>query len=133
MVFAGINYLAVVVAAVAGFFASAVWYGALGKQWMAALGKTRQEMKPAPGPFIIAALAQIVMAYVLAGAIGHLGEVNWRTGAISGAILWAGFVITTLAVNYAFQGARGALVLIDGVHWLIVLVLMGLIIGAIGV
>lgn len=133
MNFAGINYLAVLVAAVAGFFAGALWYGALGRQWRMALGKTREEMKPTPGPFIITALALFVMAHVLAGALGHLGEISWRTGAISGAILWVGFVITTLAVNYAFQGAKPMLILLDGAHWLIVLVLMGIIIGAIGV
>ena len=132
MSFAGINYVAVVVAAVAGFFAGALWYGALGRHWAAALGKSRDELKPTPGPFITSAVALLVMAYVLAGTIGHLGAVTWSNGAIVGAMLWAGFVITSLAVNYAFQGARRVLVLIDGGHWLIVLVLMGLIIGTIG-
>jgi len=133
MDFAGMNHAAVVVAAIVGFLAGAVWYGLLGRYWLAALGKSKDEMKPAPGPFITAAVALLVMAYVLAGAIGHLGEVDIRTGIISGAILWAGFAATTMAVNNAFQGARLSLTLIDAGHWLLVLLLMGGVIGAFGV
>ena len=133
MVFAGMNYAAIVVAAIVGFLAGGLWYGALGKHWLAALGKSKDEMKPRPGPFITAAVALIVMAYVLAGTIGHLGEVDLRTGIISGAIVWAGFIATTVAVNNAFQGARLALTLIDAGHWLVVLLAMGAVIGAFGV
>lgn len=133
MAFAGMNHAAIVVAAITGFLAGAVWYGLLGKQWMAALGKSKDEMKPSPGPFVTAGIALLLMAYVLAGTIGHLGEVDLRTGVISGAILWAGFVATTIAVNNAFQGARLSLSLIDAGHWLVVLLLMGGVIGAFGV
>jgi len=133
MNFAGMNYAAVVVAAIVGFLAGAIWYGLLGKQWLAALGKTKDEIKPTPGPFITAAVAILVMAYVLAGAIGHLGEVTLRNGVISGAILWVGFVATTVAVNNAFRGAKVSLTLIDAGHWLVVLLLMGGVIGAFGV
>lgn len=133
MDFAGMNYAAVAAAGIVGFLAGAVWYGALGKHWLAALGRSKDEMKPSPGPFITAAVALLVMAYVLAGSIGHLGEVSLRTGIISGAILWAGFVATTIAVNNAFQGAKLSLSLIDAGHWLLVLLAMGAVIGAFGV
>ena len=133
MVFAGMNYAAVVVAAIVGFLAGAVWYGLLGKYWLAALGRSKDQMKPTPGPFVTAAVALLVMAYVLAGTIGHLGEVTMRSGVITGAILWAGFAATTMAVNNAFQGAKPALTVIDAGHWLVVLVLMGGVIGAFGV
>ena len=75
------------------------------------------------------------MAWVLAGVIGHLGaeEVTVRNGVISAAFIWLGFVITTLAVNHAFQGSKRTLTLIDGGHWLGVLLLQGAIIGLVGV
>jgi hypothetical protein len=75
------------------------------------------------------------MAWVLAGVIGHLGpgEVTLRNGIISAAFVWLGFVITTLTVNNAFQRARWALTLIDGGHWLGVLLLQGAVIGLMGV
>ena len=73
------------------------------------------------------------MAWMLAGVLVHLERggipLTARNGAIAAAFLWFGFVITTMVVNYAFHGAKHALTLIDGVHWLCVLLLQGLVIG----
>ena len=55
-----------------------------------------------------------------------------RNGIISGAFCWLGFVITTILVNNSFAHRDRRLLLIDGGHWLLVLVLMGAIIGAMG-
>jgi hypothetical protein len=141
MAFAGINYIAVLVAAVAGWIAGAAWYMALAKPWMAATGITQEqieESKQRPGaslPFVFAFAANVIMAWVLAGVIGHLGpgQVTIRNGVISGAFLWLGFVITTMVVNNSFAMRSRMLLLIDGGYWLVVLMLMGAIIGAIGV
>jgi len=133
MRFAGINYLAVVVAALVGFAAGGVWYRVFGTVWMAALGRRPEDIKPTPGPFIVAFLAQLVMAYVLAGLIGHLGgAVNVQNSIVSAAFIWLGFVATTIAVNDSFQGAKPSLTLIDAGHWLVVLALMGFVIGLFG-
>ena len=79
MTFAGINFLAVLVAAVAAWLASAVWYMSLGQIYQAALGKTpeqcKEEMKK-PGaflPFLYAFIGNLVIAWMLAGVLGHLG------------------------------------------------------------
>jgi uncharacterized protein DUF1761 len=139
MAFAGVNYLAIVIAAVVAWLAGAGWYMALGKSWMAALGTTPEKMQAAksrPGaflPFISAFVAELVMAWVLAGVIGHLGPVTLRSGVISAAFCWLGFVITTMVVNNGFAMRDWRLLLIDGGHWLLVLLLMGAIIGAMGV
>jgi len=139
MDFAGLNYLAVVVAAVASFVFGAVWYGSLGKPWMDAVGKTEEEIKssgqPLPVLMAITIVAQLVMAWVLAGLIGHLGKghVTILNGLTSGAFVWLGFVATTLIVNHGYQGARWKLTLIDGGHWLIVLMIQGAVIGYLGV
>lgn len=139
MQFAGLSYFAIVLAAVVSFMFGWLWYGVLfSKQWMAAVGKTEEDLKrqgPSPAPFVIAFIAQLVMAWVLAGVIGHLGpgEVTFKNAIIAAALIWAGFVITTLAVNHAFQGAKRALTLIDGGHWLGVLLLQGAVIGLVGV
>jgi len=133
MEFAGINYLAIAVAAVAGFMIGGVWYGVLGNAWAVAQGKTKEDFKPQPKPFIIAIISQLVMAFVLSGVIGHVGEPTLFRGVISGLLIWAGFVATSLATNHAFQQARLSLTLIDAGHWLAVLLVMGAIIGAFGV
>jgi uncharacterized protein DUF1761 len=139
MSFAGVNYLAIVVAAVVAWLAGAGWYTSLGKVWTAAIGMTPEQMQQAksrPGahlPFLYTFVAQLVMAWVLAGVLGHIGALTLRAGVISGAFCWLGFVITTLVVSYTFAMRDWRLLLIDGGYWLLVLVLMGGIIGAWGV
>lgn len=141
MAFAGLNYLAVVIAAVAAWLAGAAWYTSLGRIWAAAQGITVDEMRARrkqPGaflPFVYTFVAELIMAWVLAGVLGHLGpgQVTLGNGIISGAFIWFGFVITTLVVNNSFAGRNPRLILIDGGYWLLVLVLIGAIIGAMGV
>jgi Protein of unknown function (DUF1761) len=139
MTFAGMNYLAIVIAAIVAWLAGAGWYIAFGKTWMSAVGITPEKMAEArnqPGaflPMIYAFVAELVMAWVLAGVLGHLGPLTLRSGVISAAFCWLGFVITTLIVNNSFSQRDWRLVGIDGGHWLVVLLLMGAIIGAMGV
>ena len=139
MAFAGINHLAVLIATVAGFAFGAAYYMSLSKPWLAAMGKTKEELsasgKRSPVPFIVSIVALAIMAWVLAGGIGHLGpgQVTLKNGIISGLFMWLGFVITTLAVNYSFGQRKVMLTVIDGIHWLGVLVIQGAIIGAMGV
>ena len=137
MSFSGINYVAVISATLAGFGLGAVWYCVLCRAWLHAIGKTEDELKKDPGsakalPFIVALVALFVMALMLAGLMGHLGDVTVKGGVISGFFVWLGFVITTMGVNHAFGGAKPILTLIDGGHWLAVLLVMGAVIGAFG-
>jgi hypothetical protein len=131
MTFAGINYLAVLSAAVAAWVLGAVWYMALATPWIAAVGITREKIA-ASLPFVFALAACVIMAWVLAGIVGHLGQVTLRNGVISGLFCWVGFVITTMLVNNSFAMRSRMLLLIDGGYWLVALALMGAIIGAIG-
>jgi hypothetical protein len=112
MTFAGINYLAIIIAAVTGWLAGAAYYGVLAKPWVAAQGKTMEAFKAEQAakkgtihawlPFALAFLAELAMAYVLAGMVGHLGSVSIRSAVISGLFVWAGFILTTQLVNNAF-------------------------------
>ena len=133
MAFAGMNYLAILIAAVAGFAWGAAYYMTLAKQWLAAVGGTQPNRSPTP--FVITFIALLIMGFVLAGSIGHLGpgNVTVANGIISGLILWAGFVATTIFVNNAYPGRKYMLSVIDSIHWLGVLVIQGAIIGGMGV
>lgn len=135
MDFAGINYLAVVVAAVAAFVFGAVYYGSLGKPWMKAARIDPAEAKMSPMLFIVSFVSELIMAWVLAGVIGHLGsgQVTVGNAVISAGFLWLGLVATTLAVNHRYQSFGWDLTIIDGLHWLGVLVIMGVVIGYMGV
>lgn len=139
MNFAGLNTVAILIATAASFLFGGVWYGLFSKQWMAAANVdfetlTKNSKSPALTPYLIAFAALLVMAVMLAGVIGHLGpgSVTLGNGLISGALIWLGFVATSLAVNHAFQGAKPTLTLIDGGHWLGVLLIQGAIIGWLG-
>jgi hypothetical protein len=136
MQFAGMNYLAIVVAAIAAYIFSAIYYTALSKPWMKAADiKKNRKMETPWLPFVIAAVADLVMAWMLAGVVGHLGpgQVNVKNAVLSGAFIWFGFVLTTVAVNYAFAGRKPLLTVIDTAQWLGALLLMGAIIGLFGV
>jgi len=137
MDFAGMNLLAVVTAAVVSFMFGWVWYAMLfGDTWLAAIGKRREEVQadgPSPAPFIVSFVGLLIMACVLAGVLRHTGlGFSLAGGLITGAFMWLGFVITTITVNNAFRGAKGVLTLIDGGHWLGVLLLQGAVIGWFG-
>ncbi len=131
MSFAGISYLAVIVAAVAGYVFGSVWYMVLADRWLVAAGFS-EPPKPAPAPFAIAFLAQLVIAYFLAGLIAHLGEVTLLRGVITAFFVWLPFVMGTMVVNHRFQGSSWSLTMIDGGHWLGVFLLMGIVIGLFG-
>lgn len=135
MDFAGTNYLAIVIAAVAAFAFGAVYYGALGTPWMKAARIDPASVKMTAGPFVTSFICELIMAWVLAGVIGHLGtgQVTLWNGVVSGFFIWAGFIATTIAVNQRYQGFGWDLTLIDAGHWLGVAVIMGAVIGWFGV
>ena len=127
-----VNYLAVVSAAVAGFLVGWGWYMLFGKVWKEALGRQEGDCKPTPLPFILAGLGSLLMAWMLAGLMGHLGNVTVRGGLIAAFFVWAGFVLTTTVVNQQFQGTKPVVTIIDAGHWLVALLVMGAIIGTFG-
>ena len=134
-----INYVAIFAAAVASWLAGAVWYGVLGKQWLAALGWTEADMtgpdgkrRMPVGPMVLSFVAALVMAFMLSGLMGHVGPISVRSGIVSGALVWLGFVITTTAVNNAFQKRKPMLTVIDSGHWLLALIVQGAVLGVLG-
>jgi hypothetical protein len=135
MDFAAVNWIAVVVAAVASMALGFVWYMALANQWMAALGKTREQisMGSSATPFIISFVMQLVMAYFLALFMPKLlGSVSVANGLLAGFLLWLGFVITTMITNHRYQGSKWSLTVIDGGYFLGVLLVQGVVIGLFG-
>ncbi|EAV42728.1 DUF1761 domain-containing protein [Roseibium aggregatum] len=129
MMFDGINLIAVAAAAIVSFLFGALWYGILGKAWMNAAGLTREQTRPKPVVFATAFFCQIIMAFVFAGVIYHSGGADIRNGIISALMIWVGIVMTTQIVNHRFQGLSWNLTLIDGGHWLGVLLVQGIVIG----
>lgn len=141
MTFLTVNYLGIASAAVLAWLFGAVYYTALGKHWIAALGKTIEQCKAEQAgksgvakfaPFIISFVAELIMGWVLYGIFTHIGIFSLRGGVISGVLCWFGFVLTTVVVNNAYAGRRPMLTLIDTGHWLGALVLIGGVVGWFG-
>jgi uncharacterized protein DUF1761 len=132
------NMTAILLAAAAAWIFGAVYYGILGRAWLAAQDETPETMKAKnagkstaakAAPFVISLIAEIVMAGALAGILFHSGMQTVRAGIISGALCWLGFVLTTIVVNNAYPGRKFLLSVIDAGHWLGVLMIIGAIVG----
>ena len=126
----GISYTAVLVATIASFIFGGLWYGLFARRWMRAAhadGGAPPRSGLTPMQFVIIFVAQLVMAWMLAGILLHITRggipLGMRTGLISAVLIWIGFVMTSLAASHALQGARFTLTLIDGGHWLGVLLI----------
>jgi hypothetical protein len=135
MNFAGVNYLAIIVAAVAAFAFGAAWYSALSKPWIRATRIDPATVKMSAVPFVTSFVCELIMAWVMAGVIGHLGpgQVTLWNGVVSGFFLWLGFLATVTAVNQRYEGFGWDLTFIDAGHWLGVALIMGAVIGWLGV
>lgn len=127
------SYLAILLAAVASFMFGWLWYGSLGKQWMAAQGKTEADIKnggrPLPLLLVISFVTALVMAYVLATIIGMSADRSVGAALRIASMIWLGFVATTMISNHGYQNAKWSLTAIDSGHWLGVLLLQGLILS----
>lgn len=134
MDFSAVNWIAVVVAAVAAWLFGAAWYTTLSKPWMKAARLDPAAMKPTMLPYVMSFIGELIMAFVTALLLGTLtgGEPVLLAGLVFGFVFWLGFVATTLAVNHRYEGFGWDLTLIDGGHWLGVLLIMGAVIGWFG-
>ncbi len=133
MIHLAVNWLAVLAATIAAFAFGAVWYMSLSRQWLDALGKTKEQLQVGHTPFIWSFVVEFVMAYFIALLTPLLmGEISVGAGILTGFHMWLGFVITTLIMNHRYEGMKWSLTLIDGLHILGVLLIQGLVIGLFG-
>lgn len=128
-----VNWIAIVVAAVASMAFGAAWYTILSKQWLSAIGKTRDQLNASWTPFAWGFAVQLVMAYFIALITPALfGSTDVWTGILAGVHMWAGFIITALILNHRYQGLPWKLTAIDGGYLLGVLVIQGIVVGLFG-
>ena len=141
MAFVTVNWLSIVVAAIAAWLFGGGYYTALGKVWMAAQGKTMEqcqaEMASKSGaqkaaPFILVFIGEIIIAWALYGILVHMNAFTLRGGVISAALIWFGFVVPTVTANYAFHGRTAMLIVLDILAWLGAFLIIGAIVGWMG-
>jgi hypothetical protein len=83
-------------------------------------------------PFVLSFIAELIMGVTIYGILTHSGLWSWHAGLVTGAFCWFGFVLTTVVVNNAYAGRKLALTLVDSIHWLGALAIIGVIVGAWG-
>jgi len=136
-----LHALPIVVSAIASWIFGAIYYGALGRKWIEAQGKTIEQCKVENAdkstatkvtPFVLSFIAELMMASALSGIMFHIGIYTARAGAFSGFMCWLGFILTTIVVNNAYTFRKATLTAIDSGHWLGVLVIIGAILGWFG-
>jgi hypothetical protein len=125
-----INYLAVLVAAVAAFVGSSVYYLIFGRALAALLpaGSVAVDMRKVPAWKKGAEfLRGLVVAFVVAIFVAHFGVVDWK-GALGLAVLvWFGFPFMILTGAVLWDNRPLKFAAIHSGDWLMKLVLMAFI------
>jgi len=125
--------VAVWIASIVFFVLGASWYSVMAAPWMAAIGKTMDELTreqgASPLPYIVGFAAILVMCYTLAWLMHRLQAATLAAGLRLGAIIAIGFIAATLALNYGFEARSVTLWLINSVYVTVGLALAGAIIG----
>lgn len=136
MVFSAINWLAVVACVVASMIVGSLWFNpkTFFPAWWKAIGKTSKDSPGMAGGSagmtwgltILAALVEALFMFVIVRA---LGSTTLASGALTGFLVWLGFVATTSLTNKLFAGQLKAWLYEVGNH-LVTMVIMGAIVGA---
>ncbi len=133
------NWIALLVAALAGMGLGWLWYGMLFQdQWMAGNGitmvdgkmmKNGAEMSMGQLPMIINAVSLLVYAYLMNWLIKKTNSWGWQAGATLGVVI--GLVpLFGIYTGNRFAGNPISLSMVDGFYSLVLFIIMGAIIGA---
>ena len=126
--FAGLNWLAILVASAAAFVLGGIWYGPVfGNAWLKAIGKTKEELDPSPTPFFISMVTSLIASTVLAALIQTLGFNTAVDGILLGLFVGVGFIATAMGSDSAFCGWGVPLFLIQSGYRIVYSVIMGVI------
>ena len=127
------RHIAVWIAAIVFLVLGAIWYTVLSARWLAAIGKTMEQITAEQGgsplPYVIGFVAILVMCYALSWLIERLQATTLAGGLQLGAAVAAGFIAANLALNYGFEWRSVTLWLINGAYAVVGLAIAGAIIG----
>jgi len=128
----GINYVAVLVAALSGFAVGAIWYGPLfGRQWSVVSGSHEAQTSNinVPAVYALTFVLSLIAAMVLALIIHQAHATGVIAGARISFLLWLGFILTVRVTEALFNGTDMRLVVIDAGYRLVWTVVMGVILA----
>ena len=114
--FSGLNWLAIIVAAIAFFALAAIWYQprVMGNTWMKAAGVDPGGDGPKPAMFGVTYVAYFVMATVLAMIARGIGASSFSDGLVLGLLTGFAFVALQALINATYEGRSRNLVRANG-------------------
>ena len=130
-----LNWVAILVAAIVSFLFEALWYSVLMNQWLTGIGHTKEWLMSNTGisppvQYAVAILCSIVVAAILTVCIQASGEQTALRGIIVAAIIWFGFIATSVAKEYIFEVRSLQIYAINTGYALIDYIIIGAIVGA---
>jgi len=128
------NWLAILVAAIAHWLLGAVWFTAFSKPWTAGLRMPKEELDAAMAhpnfwPYVIAFLCNLVLAFVIARLLA-IGETHTLVRGIRIGILVGLAVAVAMITEMVFELMGQTFILISAGYPLVGCTLMGIILGA---
>ena len=137
MIIQDLNWLAVVVSALAYFSLGAIWFNpnVFGKIWMKGHNITPNEEDKKRMPMVM--LTTLVFCFIGAIAMGYFVnvfnfyQVNWRwySGVKVGLVAGIGFTGVGIAMNYMYTRKSWTVIIIDSAYHVVGLVIAGIIIS----
>ncbi len=129
-----INYLAVIVSAVAYLVLGALWYSPalFGTAWMKGIGKTKEQVAADSSPlnWVFALIAYFIASYGIARIMVWSGGSSIADGIMTALVVGVCFVLTAMWVNDSFEKRPKGLTLINILYHIVGLIIAGIIIGA---
>jgi len=130
--FGDLNWLAVVVATIAWFAFSAIWYSIppLSKAWADAAGvDTTGDGSPLAMLFIPTLIGYFVTTVVIGLLVAATGTDTLADGVVLGVVLGVGFGMVTALVNQVYESKGNSYFLINGVNAVIAFAIVGAILA----
>ena len=127
--FDDLNWLAVIVAAVAYWVLGAIWYNdaVFGKQWKAATGKDMGQ------PNATQIVGNLVLWFIAALALGliakSIGADNVGDGIVLGLVVSFGFIGTNRITQQLYEGGKVPLMKVNAPYTLLGFTIMGIILS----
>ncbi len=125
---AEINYIAILVAAIASFAVGWAWHGLCGKTWMKLSGMTKEKlksMKMSPAQSMtIAFVVTLLTAYVVSHFVGLLGISTFGSAAQFAFWAWLGLIGPVQLGVWLWEGKPFGLFLFNGAYQLVNLIVI---------
>ena len=130
--FAHVNWIAVVVAAVAAFALGAIWFAppVFGNAWLAALGKPKEEMGMPASAMGLSFVVTLVICLTMAMILTRMPLTTTMGAARLGFAIGAGIVAMGMASDFAFTKWPRKLYWIQASYHVVMMTLIGTILGA---